>query len=262
MEQAITKRSYLAGLCIVIASVYAQYVLIHLGPFVNAMIVYGLPVFSISWLCGAGIIRKAFHNGASALRYGMSSFGTLYIAGNMVAAGILFILSALDPAALKIMHRANPVLHVRPDHAWFMVLASFLMIGPAEEYIYRGFIFGGLLRIFNNRHWFIIALFSSMLFAAMHLYYILIYGVASVITFVEITAFGIAMALTYYMSGGNLLIPAMIHGAFDATGFIASDISFPVGVALRQMMVWTGVLVAFSFWGSSRKIKEKIPGDL
>lgn len=64
-----------------------------------------------------------------------------------------------------------------------------------------------------------LAFLSSVFFAAVHLYYALTYGVASLIPFVDIVAIGMALAITYYHSGGNLLIPALIHGVYDATGF-------------------------------------------
>ena len=248
MEKPITKSSYLAGLFIIFFAAYAQYFVADVSPVGNVLLVYGVPIFTISWISGKAINRHAFQNNLTALKYGLSSFGVFSLAGSLAATGIFYILSAIDPAALNLMHRANPVLHVPPDLAWIMVTASFLMIGPAEEYIFRGFVFGGLLRIYKNRHWLFFAFISSALFAGAHLYYLVIYGTASLVLFAEIVAIGMAMAVTYYYSGGNLLVPAMLHGAFDAAGFIASDISPELGIALRQLMIWTGILVAFGFF--------------
>ena len=33
------------------------------------------------------------------------------------------------------------------------------------------------------------------------------------------------MSATYYLSDGNLIIPAIIHGIYDATGFIGVAVS-------------------------------------
>jgi hypothetical protein len=68
-----------------------------------------------------------------------------------------------------------------------------------------------------------------------------------------------AMAITYYLSGGNLIIPALIHGAFDASGFVAAGISPEIGMALRQSMIPAGVIVAFSFLGRRRETNTSPP---
>jgi membrane protease YdiL (CAAX protease family) len=87
-------------------------------------------------------------------------------------------------------------------------------------------------------------LVSSVLFAAVHLYYALTYGVASLIPFLDIIAIGMALAITYYRSGGNLLIPALIHGAYDATGFMAVAASPRIGIELRGVLILAGVIAA------------------
>ncbi|MFB3925851.1 MAG: lysostaphin resistance A-like protein [Syntrophales bacterium] len=253
MGQPVTKRAYLIGLAVIFFAAYGQYFIVHTDLIANVLLVYGLPIFIISWISGKTIIRRAFQNNRVALKYGLGSFGVFTLAGTLAAAGIFAALSAFDPSTLKLLHRANPVLRVSPDLAWMMVAASFLVIGPAEEYIFRGFVFGGLLRIYQNHHWLFLAFVSAALFAGAHLYYFLIYGMASLIPFVEIVAIGMAMAVTYYYSGGNLLIPALLHGAFDAAGFIASDISPQIGIALRQLMILTGVFVAFGFFTRRRR---------
>jgi membrane protease YdiL (CAAX protease family) len=127
--------------------------------------------------------------------------------------------------------------------------------------MFRGFVYGGLLRIYHDRHWFFLALISSLLFAAAHLYYLFIYGIASLAPFIEITAIGTALSVAYYYSGGNLVVPAIIHGLFDASGFIAADISPEAGLALRQFLLWAGVLSAFVLLAHRRRRKNK-PADL
>jgi hypothetical protein len=52
------------------------------------------------------------------------------------------------------------------------------------------------------------------------------------------------MAVTYYVSGGNLFIPALIHGVYDATGFLGIATSSAVGVTLRGLMLLIGLIVA------------------
>jgi len=125
-----------------------------------------------------------------------------------------------------------------------MVAASFLVVGPAEEYLFRGFVYGGLLNILKGRHWFSLAFISSLLFAAAHLYYAFVYGIASLVQFADLVTFGMAMAATYYLSGGNLLMPAMIHGAYDAAGFIGVATSPEAGLFLRGLMMLIGIVAS------------------
>jgi membrane protease YdiL (CAAX protease family) len=162
----------------------------------------------------------------------------------LVATVIFYIIVTLDPNAVNLLHKPNPVLNVPPEFAWIMVWFSLLVVGPAEEYLFRGFIYGGLLSLFKDHHWLSLALISSILFAAAHLYYAFVYGVVSLVQFTDLAAFGMAMAATYYLSRGNLLVPAMIHGSYDATGFIGVATSLDVGILLRGSMILIGVIVA------------------
>jgi membrane protease YdiL (CAAX protease family) len=170
------------------------------------------------------------------------------------------ILVALYPPTTKLLEQPNPELDVSPYFAWILVGVSLLAVGPAEEYIFRGFVFGGLLDIFKNRNWLIPALVSSLLFGAAHLYYAETYEVASLVPFVELVTFGMAMAGTYYLSGGNLFAPALIHGAYDATAYVGVATSTSVGDDLRAFMIVLGVIVAFVMYiqRGSRKDQNRI----
>jgi membrane protease YdiL (CAAX protease family) len=143
-----------------------------------------------------------------------------------------------------------------------MVGVSFLVTGPAEEYIFRGFMFGGLLDIFKNRHWLILAFVSSLLFSATHLYYALVYGPASLVQFADLITFGMAMASTYYLSGGNLSAPALIHGAYDATAFVGVATSTVVGDGLRAFMILLGIVVAFILYIQRGSRRNQIPSNV
>jgi len=145
--------------------------------------------------------------------------------------------------------------------AWLMAGASILVVGPCEEYIFRGFVFGGLLRLFGSRHWLLLAFVSSILFAAVHLYYAIVYQVAALVPFVDIVAIGMALAVAYYLSKGNLLVPALIHGVYDAMGFVGVATQPEVGVRLRGAFIFLCVLVAFMvFLERRRGARPQSPG--
>lgn len=236
--------AYFSGLIAIILAIFSQY-LMPIDGLGRLAIVYGVPILVAGLILGEFIKKRAFKNNARALGYGLAWWGVLTALGYIITLIIITYLASTDPAALSLLDRANPAAPTSPNLAWLMVAASIFIIGPAEEYIFRGFIFGGLLRIFQNRHWLILAFVTSMLFALVHLYYLLTFGITSSIFFVNIVAISMALSIAYYISGGNLLIPALLHGFFDASGFltIATDSNF--GIFLRLAMVVVGLLMAF-----------------
>jgi membrane protease YdiL (CAAX protease family) len=76
------------------------------------------------------------------------------------------------------------------------------------------------------------------------------------VLFADLIAFGMAMAATYYVSGGNLVVPALIHGAYDATGFIGVATSGFIGDELRGIMIMVGVFVAIAIFLDRRTNKN------
>ena len=255
---------YVLGLIIIFVAVYSQYLFsdfgIHLGVILGLLLVYGVPILAITLLLGTTIIRRWFKNTFYAVKVGLGLFGAFTVLGFALAIVIGTILVALYPPTTKLLEQPNPELDVSPYFAWILVGVSLLAVGPAEEYIFRGFVFGGLLDIFKNRNWLIPALVSSLLFSAAHLYYAETYEVASLVPFVELVTFGMAMAGTYYLSGGNLFAPALIHGAYDATAYVGVATSTSVGDDLRAFMIVLGVIVAFVMYiqRGSRKDQNRI----
>jgi len=261
---------YVLVLAIVLAAVYLQYPLKDLerhlgevlGTIAGILLVYGVPMLAITLLWGTGIIRKFFKNTYSGLKLGLGLFGVFTVLGTVLAVVILVILLAFNPSTTNLLNKPNPVLNVSPGFAWVMVGVSLLVTGPAEEYIFRGFVFGGLLDIFKKSHWLILAFVSSLLFAAAHLYYAFTYGPASLIQFTEIVTFGMAMAGTYYLSGGNLFGIALIHGAYDATAFVGVATSTSVGLGLRAFMILLGIIVAFLLYVQRENRKNHVPSNV
>ncbi len=244
----LSGRRYLLGLLIIFASAYSQYVTKEFGPLLGMLVIYGVPVWVVSYLFGANILRTAFRHTSPALKVGLSLFGVFAILGLIAASIILSITAMVDPQAVNLLNRPNPVLHIPHKFAWVMIGLSILLVGPAEEYIFRGFVFGGLINLLGARHWFALALFSSALFAAAHLYYALVYGIASLALFSELISLGLAFAITYHLTGGNLLVPALLHGLYDATGFLGIAVSQQMGMVFRTSLVVLGLLLAVGFF--------------
>jgi membrane protease YdiL (CAAX protease family) len=244
----LTAIPFLVGLLVILVCSYSQYVIPGLN-FVSAvLLVYGIPILVTGLIWGRAIIKKAFNQTLNAVKFGLGYFGAFTALGLVMGIFIIFLLTVSDPAAVNLLQKPNPVLQVSPGVAWLMVGVSFLVTGPAEESLFRGYVFGGVLSFFRNRHWLSLALVSSIFFAAAHLYYGVVYGAASLVPFADLTAFGMAMAATYYVSGGNLIVPALIHGAYDATGFIGVATSSTTGDQLRELMILIGIFVAIAIF--------------
>jgi membrane protease YdiL (CAAX protease family) len=243
-EKKLSWKLYALGLIVIFSAVYSQYI-IHPGIVLGFLIVYGIPLLVTTAILGREIIKKARKNGDKALRLGLSLFGAFTIAGIFLSIVALIVILAFAPNAISLLlDRPNPVLQIPPSLAWVMTGASIIVVGPAEEYLFRGFIYGGLLNLFRGKHWISLAVTSSLLFAAVHLYYVVTYGVASAVPLIDLVTFGTAMAMTYYLSGGNIVVPAIIHGVYDATGFIGVATSMTLGLLLRGILIIIGVVLA------------------
>jgi membrane protease YdiL (CAAX protease family) len=242
-DKILSGKSYIVGLLIIFAAVYSQYI-VPLGTFLGFLVVYGIPVAVISAIFGQEIIKKAKNNSDKAFKLGLGLFGAFTIAGIALSIVALIVIIFLDPNAVSLLNRPNPVLQIPPSTAWVMTGLSILIVGPAEEYLFRGFVYGGLLSVFKGKHWISLAFLSSVLFMAVHLYYIITYGVASAVPLIDLLTFGMAMAMTYYITGGNIVAPALIHGVYDATGFVGVASSTTIGLILRATLITIGVIFA------------------
>jgi membrane protease YdiL (CAAX protease family) len=251
-----SKTLYVAGVAIIYAAVYSQYLGFRFGPILGPLIVYGVPILAVTLLWGTGILKRFFNSTYSALKLGLGFFGAFTVLGILVAAAILYFLTVFSPATVDLLNKPNPVLEVPRGFAWVMVVLSLVVVGPAEEYVFRGFMFGALLEIFRDRHWLIIALISSTLFSLVHLYYAIVYGLASLIQFTDLITFGMGMAATYHLSGGNLLVPSLIHGVYDATAFVGVATSVDVGARLREYMILMGIIVGLALLIQKRYAKD------
>lgn len=256
MGRPLAATYFFVGLLVILICAYSQYVIPDLNFVSGVLLVYGIPILVTSLIWGRAIITRAFNQTFKALKFGLGYFGAFTVLSILVGAFIIFLLLVFNPAAVNLLQKPNPVLQVSPRVAWLMVGVSLLLVGPAEEYLFRGFVFGGLLSVFRNRHWLSVAFVSSLFFAIVHLYYGLVYEVASLVQFVDLITFGMAMAATYYVSGGNLLVPALIHGAYDATGFIGVATSASIGDPLREFMILISVVVAIAIFVQKQADKD------
>ena len=237
---ALPKKLYLIGVVVIFLSVYSQY-FIHYGSITGYLVVYGIPVLVVSLLFGRQLLHRAGKNNKDAAKFGLGLFGVLTVIGLLLSIVALAIITHFDPHAANLLNKPNPVLNVPSNVAWVMIPVSILVVGPAEEYLFRGFIYGGLLSISKGKYWILLAAVSSVMFASVHAYYAITYGIASVLPFIDLITFGLAMSITYYWSGGNILVLALIHGLYDATDFLGVATTSQIGQAAQLVMIFVGI---------------------
>ncbi len=245
-DNPLPKKLYFIGDIVIFVAVYTQY-FVKLGQVTGYFVVYGVPILVVSFLFGKELFKRAAKNNKEALKLGLGLFGAFTALSILLSIVALAMLLQFNPQTIDLLNKPNPVLEVPPNVAWVMIAVSLLVVGPAEEYIFRGFMYGGLLSITKGKHWLPLAIASSFLFAAVHAYYAITYEAASVIPFITIITFSVAMSITFYWSGGNLLVPALIHGLWDATGFLGVATTTEIGLYTRGALIFVGVLFAAVF---------------
>jgi membrane protease YdiL (CAAX protease family) len=217
---------YTLGVAITVGAIYSQYFVPGLLPGADVVygnlvgdlaVVYGIPIVAFGLLVGGAPLRDGWRRMTDATREGFAWYGALGILALLVTLVLVVVYEVVDPAALPLLNRPNPALQQAEGNPWFFVAFSFA-IGAFEETIFRGWIFG----YWRDRpgSWVVPALWTSALFAGVHLYYATTYGLAAPLVFPQLFFAGLAFAATYQYSQGNLVVPAFLHGLQDATAYL------------------------------------------
>jgi membrane protease YdiL (CAAX protease family) len=240
---------YALGVASTILDVVSQYFVPQLWPATRVvygnlagslLVVYGIPVVVFSALVGAGPLRNWKERMALAGWRGLQWYGGLSVVALVVAIVLAIVYAAVDPSALHLLSRKNPALVQAESDPWFYIGLSFL-VGAFEETIFRGWIFG----YWRDRRgsWLVPATWTSAVFAGVHLYYGITYGAASPLVYSSLFLTGFAFAAAYRFSGGNLVVPALLHGFHDAAAYF-SLISAEGSVLLEWIVILVGCLFA------------------
>ena len=241
--------AYVVAVAVTVVAILSQYFLPELVPAVRPvygtlltglLIVYGIPILAFVLLIGVRPLRGFFSNPKSAVVEGLRWYGAMSILGLLAAFTIVAVLIAVDPSAVSQLSKLSPPLVAAESDPWFWVAFSFV-IGIVEETIFRGWIFGyWLLR--DPPRWVIHSVWTSALFASMHLYYGSTYGFASGVAFAELFFAGMAFAFAVRYSRGNLLVVGLLHGAHDALSF--SELVWkPYGEEVFYLLILVGAAV-------------------
>lgn len=113
-----------------------------------------------------------------------------------------------------------------PTYFLYMVAVSILVVGPAEELLFRGVVQGLLRRAFAA--WPAIVL-AGVIFGLIHFPSVQGSSVEALLYGVVATLLGCLLGYLYERSG-NLTVPALAHGLYNATLFGIQYVAFVVGV--------------------------------
>lgn len=241
---------YAAAVAITVLAILSQYFVPELLPATDPVygsllgglaIVYGIPILAFLLLVGLRPLRRwAAHPGV-AVWEGLRWYALLTLFGLLVLVFLVAFYERLDPAALKLLTRPNPVLQAAQSDPYFWVFFSFA-VGAIEETIFRGWIFGYWISR-GTGHWAWHAIWTSLLFAGVHLYYGQTYGAAAPLVYPTLFLLGLAFAGAVRASGGNLWMVALLHGAHDSAAFLT--ILSPSGALVAQYgVIGLGALLA------------------
>ncbi|MGA8664129.1 MAG: CPBP family intramembrane glutamic endopeptidase [Thermoplasmata archaeon] len=206
----------------------------------DLLIVYGVPILAFLLGVGTGPLQHWKQRPSLATLEGLQWYGIASLAAILVVILLTFVYLAVDPGALALLQRPNPALTQAVGDPWFFVGLSFA-VGAIEETIFRGWIFGFWAA--RPGSWLTPAVWTSALFAAVHLYYGTTYGAAAPLIFPTLFFAGFGFAAAFRASGGNLVVIALLHGIFDASAYLTL-LNLDVGVAIRYGVIFAGLVVA------------------
>lgn len=261
MPRTASLRRYLLAVAITVGAILSQYFVPQLVPAAllvygnlpgDLLVVYGVPTIAFLGLVGTAPLRDATARMRLAAVEGLRWYGMLSLLGVLVVVVLTIVYLLVDPSALELATRPNPALEQAQSDPWFFVGFSFV-VGAFEETIFRGWIFG----FWRDRpgSWVVAAVWTSLLFAGVHLYYAATYLAAAPLFFPGLFLLGFAFAATYRYSGGNLVVVALLHGVQDATAFltIVPGPASMLGVPLHYLIVLAGAGVALAVYLERRR---------
>lgn len=257
--------SYAAAVLVTVLAILSQYFVPELAPPVawayhnivtGYAIVYGLPIVAFLVLVGTAPLRRwRAEMSRSAVR-SLAWYGALSAISLIVTFALLLLYVAFDPGPLHLLTKQNPELTAAVPDPWLWIGLSFV-IGAIEETIFRGWIFGYWVRR-GSPSLVVHAVWTSALFAGLHLYYGTTYLAAAPLIYPELFFLGLAFALAVRSSRGNLVWVALLHGATDALSFYTL-INTDLAAGLRYALIGVGALIAIYLYVRSQPAKPPAP---
>ncbi len=137
----------------------------------------------------------------------------------VVAYGLLELYSLLGVSSAA--HRIEEAAAANPEVYLVLLVLSVVLIGPAEELLFRGVLQNAFAEVVDAAPAVVLA---SFVFAVMHVGSLS--GSAVEVSVYLFTAFSLALVLgAAYEVSGSLLVPAAAHGLYNAVVFYSAYVS-------------------------------------
>jgi membrane protease YdiL (CAAX protease family) len=143
--------------------------------------------------------------------------GVVALVGLNVGIGLAFQRLGVESAQHAIIRQAES----DPGILLVLVPLSYLIIGPGEELLYRNVVQKSLYETYSRRGAVVVA---SAIFAAVHLFAFADpdgSALATVNTLAVVFVLSLVLGVVYERTE-NLVVPALVHGSFDAIAFAAT----------------------------------------
>lgn len=183
---------------------------------------YGIGFIAFFLAFGVRPLRNFVRRNGPGAREAFRWYGIFTLVGLLLAILLIMAFTVIEPHRLATLEqKETPVIQAGASNPLFYIILSVIVVGFAEETIFRGYILGTLLTLNGTKNWRVHAIWTSVLFASVHLYYYQTYDEVSLIYYAQIVTLGVAFAYAYVLSGGNILFIALLHGGFDAVSFLS-----------------------------------------
>lgn len=132
-------------------------------------------------------------------------------------ATLLVVSAVLDQLGIRpAQHRIERIGRENPAVMLYMLPLAFLVIGPTEELLFRGTIQGRLREVYRPLP---AVLVASAMFGIGHVFALSGTEAGRFSTVVVILLLGTILGALYEFTD-NLVVPALVHGAYDAIAFV------------------------------------------
>jgi len=144
---------------------------------------------------------------------GWTVLGLVGLFGAVVVIGVVF--TQLDVSTAQ--NQIEQVGAANPEVLLYMIPLAFLVIGPGEELLFRGAVQGVLDQSFGSLT---AILLASALFAVAHAA-ALVGSVGEAAAYIVVVfCLGAILGFVYERTG-NLVVPSLVHGAYNAVVFLS-----------------------------------------
>lgn len=136
------------------------------------------------------------------------------------------LLSLLAPDIQTGRNQVADIALEQPEVLLILIPASFLIIGPGEELLFRGVVQGRLREVFSTP---VAVGTASVVFAGLHWFALTGGSVAGNLAALGILLVPAVVLGVSYQYSGNIVVPSLIHGAYNATLFTLLYVSIAYG---------------------------------